>query len=195
MVALSGPSDLQAHMLQLKRGGCNERGQRIRRFAGGYPRGCSRGGQGNQVARQHLGHDGAVVVAPVLLKGSPIVRQRLLAAAASAATGAARLHAATAAATLWSRPGALQGMASRRGRRSARTRLAPTQPNRNQAGDEQSNGSPKRCHDRHPQDSFRHTMPSTTVILQQGGALGKKIFFLVDGRRGLLGLTWNRLVL
>ena len=35
VVALSGLSDLQTHMLQLKRGGRDKRGQRIRRLAGG----------------------------------------------------------------------------------------------------------------------------------------------------------------
>ena len=146
--ARTAPSDLQAHVLQLKRGGRDKRGQRIGRLAGRPP--CGRIGrrEAYQVVGQDFGHT-AVVVAPVLLQGNTLVRRRLLAAGRSAAARAARLH-ATAAATLWSR---LCGRTVfcrdpeyRVPRRSAEARLTATQPDRNQAGNEQSHWSSQGNH-------------------------------------------------
>ncbi len=134
VVALSGPSDLQTHMLQLKRGGRDKRGQRIGRLAGGPPSRCIGRGQGNQIVRQYFGRTGGVVVGPVLLKGDTLVWQRLLAAPASTVTNATRLP--TAAATLCRGLGTMRRTVSCRQGRSAKTRLAATQPDRNQAGDE-----------------------------------------------------------
>src|SRR5271166_4055336 len=126
MRALSGPSDLQTHVLQLKRCGSDKRGQRIRRLAGRT--GCGRISrrEGNQIVRQYLGRSGAVVVGPALLERSTLVRHRLFAATRSAVTNTA-LH-STAAATLGRRLGTMRRIASCRKGRTARTRLAATQP-------------------------------------------------------------------
>lgn len=134
MIALSGPSDLQTDVLQLKRGGREKRGKRIRRLVGRPSRGRIARREGNQIVRQHLGRPGGFVVSPVLLKRDALVRRRLLATTRSAATNTA-VH-STAATMLGRGLRKMRGTASRREGRSAQTRLAATQPDRNQAGDE-----------------------------------------------------------
>ena len=165
MAALSGPSDLQTHVLQLKRGGRKKRGQGVRRLAG-------RPGRG-RIARTSGQPDNATIpcshrdifVALVLLKRDALVRRGLLAATRSAATNAA-LHAA--AANIGRGLRTMCRTAACGDGRPAKTWFAATQPDRNQADDTEPNWSPAREHGRKLQNSARHRLPSNNISLRQG---------------------------